>query len=254
MNTLNQRSYFLFLFLLTLTTSGFSQAKKSDIVKKKLKGNIISLTEFHYAASGPIGKIIKEDMLEEIIYKYNDIGVQLEEEQYLEDRKLAKKTVYIYDKKGNRIQENWYGFDGTLNSKITYEYDKKGNAIEERKYLYGRLSLVNVNEFAKGKKVEESRYIDESLKSRHIYKYDKKGNMIEESVFVDNALSCKNIIKYDKNGNEIEFNNCLGDGSLKMKYTRTYETFDKEGNWLKQISFENEKAVSITEREFVYVY
>ena len=57
--------------------------------------------------------------------------------------------------------------------------------------------------------------------------------------------------KYDEKGNKIEENRYESDGSLDNKWTYKYE-FDKQGNWIKRIDFENKIAKFILEREYEY--
>ena len=83
-------------------------------------------------------------------------------------------------------------------------------------------------------------------------KYDDKGNKIECNEYnSDGSLDWKRTSKYDDKGNEIEWNAYNSDGSLDSKFTYKYE-FDKKGNWIKRIDFENEIAEFILEREYEY--
>lgn len=134
-----------------------------------------------------------------------------------------------YDEKGNVIEGCMYHSDGSLKIKDIYKYDEKGNMIE--RYRYNS---------------------DGNLNHKSIYKYDEKGNEVEWCLYnSDGSLEVKYTHKYNEKGNKIEDCEYNSDSSLKVKYTYKYE-FDKQGNWIKKISFKNNIPSSIWERRYEY--
>lgn len=57
--------------------------------------------------------------------------------------------------------------------------------------------------------------------------------------------------KYNENGNKIEANLYSSDAVLYSKETFKYE-YDKIGNWINKISFNNNEPIKITERVIEY--
>jgi hypothetical protein len=85
-----------------------------------------------------------------------------------------------------------------------------------------------------------------------VMKYDEKANMIE----MNDSSSRENVptitkYKYDKSGNVIE-ENSTGSYGLSIQMTYKYDKLDKVGNWLRKVSFNNNNASSLTEREIEY--
>ena len=162
----------------------------------------------------------KVKSIKETTYKAVDKFGQIEKGDVLNN------YFNIYNEKGNKIEDNFYDSDGNLSSKDTYEYDEKGNNIEKNNY--------------------DS---DGSLNSKTTYKYDKKGNKIEDNSYdSDGSLNSKTTYKYDEKGNMIEYNT---DGRFGEKYTYKYE-YDKNNNWIQQVTYEDNKPIQITERIIEY--
>ena len=139
-------------------------------------------------------KLIKEKkykadtiLQEEVIYKYNDIGL-LEEKSSKRGKININKTTYTYNTQNILIEEvSFDGFGKKINS-VNYSYDNHGNLS-----IY---ELFN-NE---GK-----------LKSKYNWKYDKNNNIIEEERSMEdnnkNEIFNKNKLiyyKYDDKNNLIE--------------------------------------------------
>lgn len=58
-------------------------------------------------------------------------------------------------------------------------------------------------------------------------------------------------VKYDEKGNQIEENLYNSDSSLSSKWTFQYE-FDKQGNWVKRIDFEDGIPELLLDRKYEY--
>ena len=214
------------IILATLSASCNQSEKKNDLTEENLKGKVKSIKETTYKAVDKFGQIEKGDVLNNYFNIYNEKGNKIEDNFYDSDGNLSSKDTYEYDEKGNNIEKNNYDSDGSLNSKTTYKYDKKGNKIEDNSY--------------------DS---DGSLNSKTTYKYDEKGNNIEKNNYdSDGSLNSKTTYKYDEKGNMIEYNT---DGRFGEKYTYKYE-YDKNNNWIQQVTYEDNKPIQITERIIEY--
>jgi hypothetical protein len=116
--------------------------------------------------------------------------------------------------------------------------------------LKGNVSFVEKTEYEAVYKFGEIQ--NGRLKRKNTYKYDDKGNEIEKNFYNSSgSLGNKSTYKYDDKGNLIEENSYYSDGSLESKETYMYE-FDKMGNWIKRVSFKEDKPDVITERVIEY--
>lgn len=80
---------------------------------------------------------------------------------------------------------------------------------------------------------------------------DRFGNIEKGRRKRNNILEYDFQNKYDEKGNQIESNSYNSDGSLDSKWTYKYE-FDKQGNWVKRIDFEDGIPKFLLEREYEY--
>ncbi|MFJ1492301.1 hypothetical protein [Capnocytophaga canis] len=194
------------------------------------------------------------------IYIYNELGNLRELSTYNADGGLIEKRICKYDTKKNNIETNVYNSDGVLKTKLTYKYDDKGNTIEINSYNS-----------------------EGGLEIKYTYKYDEKGNTIEKNEYYppnserakftistsialsqmsveddkeekvsnfDGSVEYRTTYKYDENGEIIEKKNYRSQSNLE-KRTYTYE-YDKYGNWVKRITYKNDKPKFIAEREIEY--
>ena len=213
--------------------------------------------------------------------EYDNKGHILESNEYLRNR-LVNRHTFKYDEKGNQVEENMFGSDGHLRWKETFAYDAKGNLVEVTDYKQNGSfdARFTYTYDAKGNQIEEKEFTSESSQrhKRILTKYDGEGNVVEVNEFNDKghfSSQCKldkrgnhlldvtynpdgtllekisQDYKYDDHGNEVEIERRLTDGHVSMKNMYKYE-YDKKGNWLKKISYENDKPVRITERKIEY--
>ena len=86
----------------------------------------------------------------------------------------------------------------------------------------------------------------------YIIKYDDKENLIGYSKYNSaGVLDSRDSNKYDDKGNVIVWIWFNSDGSIHMKEIYKYE-FDKIGNWLKKVTYENGKPKKMIERKITY--
>ena len=105
----------------------------------------------------------------------------------------------------------------------------------------------------KGNLIEEASYDEDGeLSWKNKSKYDDKGNQIEWAYYdKDGELSGKYKYKYDDKGNPIESASYDEDGELDYKTTYELE-YDSKDNWIKKITYEDDKPTEISEREIEY--
>jgi hypothetical protein len=230
---------------------------KNGWEEENLKGKVKSYTESKYGAEDRFGKIQKKNLYAKYTNKYDDKGNKIEKSLYNRAGSLDSKETYKYDydDKGNKIKVNIYDAEGDLSLwsvKCTNKYDDKGNLIEQNVYNAVSGILYRVETY----KYDDKGYmIEKNIGDKCTNKYDDKGNLIEQNVYnVDGTLDDKYTYKYDDKGNEIErnFYNGNADGvSFVIQRTYKYE-FDKNKNWIKKISLDNQSPENIEERKYEY--
>jgi hypothetical protein len=219
-------SFTLLLTIFSLYSLGQSTTPhpfKNDLKRQKLKGNVLTVTETDYNASG-------DSMQLKSVTKYNDKGNKSEFFTYLPTGAILSKTTFTYNDSDKLVEENRYKADGSLNVRTTCRYDDRGNKTEEYNYdISGTMFLKILN------------------------KYDGKGNRIVKDSYNEfGALFLKCNSKFDDDGNEIiakEFDSHKG---LQFTITYDYENSDNNGNWQKRTTYKNDEPFSITLREITY--
>ncbi len=189
------------------------------------------------------------------IYKYNEEGNMIEKVWYNPDGGIIEKKAYKYDENSNMIKEIEYDSDGKSDITVTNKYDQNGNVIEKIEYdsdgkLYNTVTYKN----DKNGNMIEGNWLDAegNIQEKVSYKYNIKGQVVELSWYgPEDGSTEKYSYEYNENGHVIEYSRYDSDGSLNNKNTYKYE-YDKFGNWLKKIIFENEIPKYILEREIEY--
>jgi hypothetical protein len=165
-------------------------------------------------------------------YKYDNNGRKIEGSLYLAKGINAYNYKYKYDKKNNLVEELRYDTKGILSGKECYKYDENSNKIESDKYGSDTI-LIN----------------------KCTAKYDSVGNKIEYYDYSPNdSTSHKDNYKYDSNKNIIERKRLkLNSNPNNAPIVEVYKyEFDKIGNWVKQITYINNKPKFIQVREIEY--
>lgn len=163
-------------------------------------------------------------------YKYDNSGKITEVANLNEDGSIKGKTLYKYDSKGNLSEKKWSNQDGTSKIKMSFVCDYKGNIISETNYN------------SKGK-----------IDWKTIYSFNEAGKVIEKSTFKNGTkFYGKYTYAYDDKGNKTEMHWFKKDGKPYMNWTYKYN-YDTSGNWTKQVQYNGEKAISITERVIEYI-
>ncbi len=68
----------------------------------------------------------------------------------------------------------------------------------------------------------------------------------------DGTVDANETMKYDENGNKTGDSKVLADGGKGFDWKYEFKEFDKQGNWVKEISYSSGKPQAITERMIEY--
>ena len=187
-------------------------------------------------------------------YIYDKNGNNIEF-TYYQNGEISVKQINKFDKNNNLIDHRLYQYDGILKDKTLSKFNDYNLEIESEEYSFDGTSCVLTNKKTieydnKGNLIEEKNY-DEKGNLEFIYKYvyDEKNNEIEKILSKDNSFE-KNTRTLDK------FNNCIKgfeylNNNLKSNFTNNYK-YDKKGNWIQRIHFNNDIANRIDEKNIEY--
>jgi hypothetical protein len=208
---------------------GQTGVKKNDAEFDGFKGKVKKVSQTEYVGKDKFGEIVEDTKTGSVTYKFDDKFNLAEKTWYYSDGSISKKFSYKHDNTGKVTEESGYNSNGDLVIKFIYKYDTKGY-ISEQNWYNGNGTLI----------------------TKYIWKYDEKGNQIEENRYdSDGSLSFKYLNKFDSKGNKIEANGYNSQGTLEYKFTYSYQ-FDTQGNWTKQIEFQNTFPTFITKRMIEY--
>ncbi|MDZ4809431.1 MAG: thioredoxin-like domain-containing protein [Bacteroidota bacterium] len=238
--------------------SADSRVKTGSYIEEKVlsepsvKGNVSSVAETNYSATGKEDDIQKGALQNRKVSLFNADGKLVEESFSNSGDTLVSKSTSRYDAKGMPAERNYYNGDDRLYSKATFRYDQTNRLLEEKIFdtkgdLDCRSSLTyNGNGYldveklfnAKGKLdyksvykydirnnlVEKNIYDPKGrLASRYVAGFDDKGKVVEELVYGPSGMVSKYVHSYDKNGNKTEDRVYGPDGLLSSTYTYVYD-------------------------------
>ena len=260
---------------------------KTDLEKMKLRGKVKTFREFSYKTIDSFGVISKgekqykdgfifydnfppkggyltfniegffienvkydkdEDIIQRILFTYNDKGKKTEQNIYDIVNKLDYKKVFKYNDKGYLIDRSIYNKTGKLNSKFVFKHDLEYNMITV-KYYYPSDELGNIyryiyNDFGNLIESHNNSYGKHSTRIISYFRYDFQGNLIEEnSTHTIEAGSVDIDTSYEYNDK----------GDVVSKDLTTYEyVYDTHNNWIKRIEYTYGFPEFILEREIKY--
>lgn len=246
----------LFLSNCNDAASGCSRNKNNDLSKLGLKGRVSRTKETQYNAIAKFGEVRKADRSEsggvaelffnefgnktkeltdnlgkyETTYKYDEKNVLIESTSISSLGSYTSK--YEYSDSGKLAEENqYYSEDGGLFSKEKFKYDEKSNLIEIDSYDgKGDLTMKNLFKYNEKKQIVEELREDSGMKMKFVYKYNVKNNVSEEDYFLEMKILSK-----ESNKNR------------KFDYS-----YDKNGNWVNKVIYENGQLKFLVEREIEY--
>jgi hypothetical protein len=220
-------------------SEGYMPNSYKDSVK--YDSNRLRIEEVIFKSDGSIDKTK---------HKYNSAGKPVEILHLFGDSLHGIRSLNKFDDKGNLIETLSYDVNGFIRGKHTRKYDNVGNLIEEIGYNPNK-SIAWKNNFkydSSGHKVESiNNSINGNMSWKQVYKNDEKGNNIEVVQYRNNKVDWKDSYKYDDNGHMIERVECDSTGFQISSYFCKY---DKWGNIIEKLSYNNLKLDSITK----YVY
>ena len=218
----------LFFTACSLIISCSGKNYKNSLTEQHLNGKVKSLTETTYPTDKS-GRISDTSFLEKISYRYDSQGNKIEEVHYYPDS-VSDLITFKYNQGGKKVEKRWKDTINELDHLATFRYDKDGNKIEQK-------------------------WSDKngSLLKTATYSYDENGNQIaEEMISSEDSLNERLTFRYDNNHKLIEENSYNANDSITHRYTFKYLEFDRTGNWLKRLQFENNLPIRITIRGIEY--
>ena len=240
------------------------QGNKENDYTYKPDGSLESSTVFNYGKNGVLEQEdgYNGDGSPEYTNKYrsdnegNFISVRLFNgagDQFL-------KTVCEYDKDGNETAEINYTQEierdklrDVVQDKTIWQHDKEGNIIKEQ-YIEGDSAVIRTTYFTydSNGNITERINSENGFKIKTTYKYDSKGNQVEETEFDASGKPVSKIISaYDEKGNPTEQTFLDKDDRLQTHSVFTI-TYDQQGNWIRKVQNNNNRPVTITDREITY--
>lgn len=264
-------------------TGGEHKKHKTSIEYQGLKGKVKSWKVLEYNTAKDGDNIVKGDsLIEEKDYVFNEAGNETETWRYLAEDRWGTKTFSTYDTRGycteaksyrytatdttlhhsfykyneigNRVEGDTYTGEEKYPERFFYKYDDNGNQTGWY-YISGKDTIPN-NNTAKydedGNLQESDYYVNGKLQTKTIRTYDGQGKFAGYTVYYpDESIKQKEISQKDTQGNLVEYCIYKADGSVIMKTEFKIE-YDWAGNKVKEIKYENGKAVTYTEYVTTY--
>lgn len=105
----------------------------TNIVELYSSGFQDTHTKYSYNEKGERIEALRVDLNSKNIYKFDEIGNEIECKGYDKDGKLVKSSVYTYDINRKRITEN--GVPISFSTDFDEKYNEEGNIIESSSWL-----------------------------------------------------------------------------------------------------------------------
>jgi hypothetical protein len=169
-----------------------------------------------------------------------ETGVNLRGSPFL----MEYNDTSIFDKKGQQIE--FRASPGARRFEISRPKYDHGNEIAVNP-LGWRVSkdIYRLNNY--GQIVQSLHYNIDGFYERVVYTYDTAGRLSQSEIYSkQNILNNKIIYGYDKNGYLIEqcsYQRRTGKDSLENKTQYRYPAFDKNGNWIIQVSCSDDRPI-----------
>ncbi|MEQ1924052.1 MAG: hypothetical protein ABL952_16230 [Pyrinomonadaceae bacterium] len=179
-------------------------------------------------------------------YKYDALGRIVEKSDYCADGILERSEIYTSDENGNVVKviekqqvhpEHFRPkrYDQYVTTSSTYRYDGKQRLIEDKGF-YPDGKLAHTFTYTYDDKDRRVRRLWTDNKGRTsflvIYTFNSSGRLVEK---LNYANSCR--MGYVQPDGDFEF--CEGtlttDAGMFNSGTKTVYTYDKRGNWIKQL-------------------
>lgn len=209
----------------------------SDFTEKfsEFSGEMTNQTIYEYDLKGNlISKMVNDQNFElqrKEIFKYDINDNLIDESEYNSDGSLEEKTIYKYNSDNEIIEEARYNSDESLIKKKIYQYDLDNNV---KTFKYDSEKLIKEEKYKlkydlNNNHIETLEYkTDGTLETIRKMRYDTNNNMVEWISFINGSLSSKFIYKYDSKNNEIE--NKWYTGGIDEPMFLTFFKYDENNN------------------------
>jgi hypothetical protein len=188
--------------------------------------------------------------------RVNDFSLNklIESKEFDAKGKMTEKQTVNFNSDGNEITITFKEIGGRLIKTIESVVNKQGNNTENYYFTNETLTRTEINKYdTRGNRIETAQY-DPARKEENIthYKYDGENNNIEVVKLNTNLMIVSKVIStYDDKKNVVETRTYGILGSLTRHVRYAYE-FDEAFNWTKQITFVNNRPISVTLHRIEY--
>lgn len=264
---------------------------ENDLSKFNLKGKVKSFSQESYEVKVRneniiMGRKINGGIIEpddsfslvndtfRIVYKFDENGNKIEENNFNSKGQLHYKLIYKYNEKGNLFESsslpNKYGkskqtYHYNTKGKLTkinyyrnekffmedyYQYDDKGNLIDYSSWTADPKKLQWQTHFKyneQGNLIEKEHHRSENNSYVETFKYDDKGNII----IIEKGADEKTTYVYDEKNNVIQKTYYNEKDEIQRSLNFEYE-YDNNDNWTKRVAFILDKPGAISIREYEY--
>lgn len=184
-------------------------------------GHLASKKICNYDSSG---RKEEELFIEDAAFEANTVSYQVEDALYNIERARLVRSMYDADDRLTEVL--FYSSDGSLITKLNMIYDIDGNLIREAQSTGVGLLAAKVPELADLLPVGSPLFIRE-------FAYDSHGRKIEEKRYVGESLESKKVFTYDVEGVKTEEAEYETGDTLRSRVSFEYE-FNSLGDWTKE--------------------
>ena len=258
------------IFLFLIIFSGCSANHSSNENREKiLEGRVRTVTEKAFSAKEKFGEVLKDyETVIPRIYLY-DIGFLYFFSDHLIRQNYDKKGQVIsmdfYDtdgdltyhvnvlyEDGRRVKDNLYDSDGDLVAFVSYTYDIHGKMNQQIVFHDEGKEFRSVSsEYDEQERLISNTFLaaGSNFQSRFQHEYEKSTR--RKSTIIHTKDGDETILTYSYYENDfikqVEYKYGWSVGLIEFVYE-----FDKKGNWIKKIIYEDGDADTIVEREIEY--
>lgn len=219
----------LIIAIMAVMFPGCTKRVSHNSTGEKVFGNITLLTENLYEAVEGRNGIGRGNKVNYKNMYFSKEG-KLNETVHYWKHQVMQREVFTYDEQGVLNGGEVYGFEGAKVGTYSYGFGDDGRVSEQ---------------------VLTSK--DGKVLWKSSFRYDDDGNLAELTTFdADGNITARTVTTYNAQGFPISTETFGPDNRPDKLLTHTYETFDKEGNWLRRINYRDGKVTSLIDREIVY--
>ena len=197
------------------------------------------------------------------VYELDQNGYLSKETTYDKNGKKIGETELILDKNRLVKYSDWnlysigkYSFEQKYEGKSGSYLLETTNVKGEKTYLTQKKQHRIVTTYSssrvkseeklnrRGNTVSKTTYNEDGTTNKVFYKYGRKGEVISMKIIEQNNTTV--VFKHNRKGDYII--NQMDNTKRFVKYTE----FDKKGNWIKSITYEDDEPIIVTKRDIMY--